>query len=67
MMRFAYLLLDEKDCDMGWDGDLTHGDVPQERRLTDTITTDNTITATGCKGKGGTRPTQNMNLPSVRT
>lgn len=50
----AYLLLDKENRDVGGDGDVTHGNMPEQGGLSDTVATNETITATMSKGKRGT-------------
>jgi hypothetical protein len=50
--NISYFLFDKEDCDMWGDGKLTHGDMPEESRLPDTIATDDPITPAGCECEG---------------
>lgn len=53
----AYFLFDEEDSDICRNGNFTHGDVSEERRFTNTVPANDTVSATVCKRKrrAGTR------------
>src|SRR4051812_39963638 len=42
-VNLAYFLLDVKNGDMGWDGNLSPGERPQECRFTNTVVTNKTV------------------------
>ena len=53
-------LLDEEDRDVGRNGHLTHGDVSEERRFSDTVPTDETVPTTVRERERGTRAVERL-------
>lgn len=47
----AYLLLDKENSNVGGNGDVTHGDMPEQGGLSDTVTTDETVSTAMSEGE----------------